>query len=472
MQKYYLAVDIGASSGRHMLSWVEHGKIHMEEVYRFDNGMVQKNGHLCWDTEKLFGEIIKGMKRCGDIEKIPFSMGIDTWAVDFVLLDKEGELLGDTVGYRDSRTQGMDSRVSRVISPEELYTRTGIQKQIFNTIYQLMALKVETPELMEQAERLLLIPDYFAYRLTGVGKTEYTNATTTQLVSPVTKQWDMELIQKLGYKTSLFGEITMPGTSVSKLLPEIEAKVGYNTEVVQAATHDTASAVMAVPAREKDFLYISSGTWSLMGTEQGEADCSAQSRQANFTSEGGYEYRFRWLKNIMGLWMIQSVRREWKDEDSFAELCEMAVECNEFPSRVDVNDDSFLAPESMVLAVQEYCERTGQKIPQKKGEIAAVIYKSLAESYGETVKEIEQLTGKRYSCIHIVGGGSNAEYLNQLTADATGKRIYAGPSEATAIGNIASQMLKAGEFHSLEDIRKAIFQSFPVKCCNPTGDIC
>lgn len=467
MQKYYLAVDIGASSGRHMLSWVEDGKIQLEEVYRFENGMVQKNGHLCWDTEKLFAEIVEGMKRCKERGKIPSCMGIDTWAVDFVLLDQEGNLLGDSVGYRDARTQGMDEKVSQIISGEELYERTGIQKQIFNTIYQLMAVKEETPDLMGQAEALLMIPDYFNYRLTGVQKTEYTNATTTQLVSPVTKQWDMELIQKLGYKSSLFGEITMPGTTVSGLLPEIASKVGFDLEVIQAATHDTASAVMSVPAREKDFLYISSGTWSLMGTEQKKADCSKESRQANFTSEGGYEYRFRWLKNIMGLWMIQSVRHEWNDEDSFAGLCELAVENDEFPSRVDVNDASFLAPESMIQAVQKYCEKTGQKVPKKKGEIAAVIYKSLAESYGETVKEMEHLTGKSYDCIHIVGGGANAGYLNQLTAEATGKMIYAGPSEATAIGNIAAQMLKAGEFGSLDDIRKVIFKSFDIQCYNP-----
>lgn len=471
MQKYYLAVDIGASSGRHMLSWVEDGKIKLEEIYRFENGMVPVDGHLCWDTEKLFQEIVAGMKKCKECNKIPASMGIDTWAVDYVMLDHEGNVLGDTVGYRDSRTQGMDQKVYTLISGEELYQRTGIQKQIFNTIYQLMAVKEETPEIMEQASSLLMIPDYFNYRLTGKRMTEYTNATTTQLVSPDTKQWDMELIRKLGYKEEIFGEITMPGTTVSTLRPEIAGQVGYNLEVIQAATHDTASAVMSVPAREKEFLYISSGTWSLMGTEREMADCSKESRAANFTSEGGYEYRFRWLKNIMGLWMIQSVRHEWEDEYSFARLCEMAVENDAFPSRVDVNDESFLAPESMVQAVQEFCKNTGQRVPEKKGEIAAVIYKSLAESYGETVKEIEKLTGNVYDCIHIVGGGANAGYLNQLTADTTGKMIYAGPSEATAIGNIAAQMLKAEEFASLEEIRKVIFRSFDIQCYKPSGNI-
>lgn len=468
MNTYYLAVDIGASSGRHMLSWVEDGKIKLEEIYRFDNGMNMENGHLCWNVDKLLKEIIEGMKRCSILGKIPTSMGIDTWAVDFVLLDKDGKQIGDAVGYRDNRTEGMDKTVSKIISEKELYNRTGIQKQIFNTIYQLMAVKEQQPEQFAKAEDLLLIPDYFNYCLTGVKKTEYTNATTTQLVDTVTKQWDMDLIEKLGYKKSIFGDITMPGTSVGRLTKEIEEQVGYNLEVTQVATHDTASAVISVPAREKQFLYISSGTWSLMGTERIQPICTEDSQTANFTNEGGYEYRFRYLKNIMGLWMIQSIRHEWNNLYSFSQLCKMALENDQFPSRVNVNDASFLAPKSMIDAVKDYCRRTGQKIPEKEGEIAAVIYNSLAKSYGETVKEIELLTGQKYDCIHIVGGGANAEYLNQLTANATEKTIYAGPTEATAIGNIAVQMLKREEFSSLDKIREVIFKSFQIQCYKKT----
>lgn len=462
-QKYYLAVDIGASSGRHMISWIENGKIQLEEVYRFHNGMKMVNGHLCWDVNGLFAAILEGMKRCKEIGKIPTSMGIDTWAVDFVLLDGQDQMIGDSVGYRDSRTNGMDKKVYEIIPEKQLYARTGIQKQIFNTIYQLMAVKEQMPEEMEAAKAMLLIPDYLNFLLTGEKKTEYTNASTTQLVSPVTKDWDMELIGMLGYKKDIFGEISMPGTTVGCLKEEIIDQVGYDVKVIQAASHDTASAVVAVPSLEKDFLYISSGTWSLMGTELQEADCSEASQKANLTNEGGYEYRFRYLKNIMGLWMIQSVRHEWKDAYSFAELCSMAEKATNFPSRVDVNHVSFLAPESMIKAVQSFCDRTHQPVPETVGEICAVIYQSLAECYGKTVKELENLTGKTWHRIHVVGGGANADYLNQLTANATGKEICCGPGEATALGNLAVQMIALGDFDGIMEARKCIAGSFPLK---------
>lgn len=467
MKTYYLAIDIGASSGRHILSWLENGKIRMEEIYRFDNGMKEKNGHLCWDVERLFQEIVNGLVKCKEIGKIPVSMGIDTWAVDFVLLDKDGNRIGDSIGYRDHRTEKMDQRVYEMISLNDLYARTGIQKQIFNTIYQLMAVKVQAPEQMEQAEALLMIPDYFNYLLTGVKETEYTNATTTQLVNPLTKDWDVELIEKLGYKTSMFTTIKMAGTTVGDLTEEMQQKVGFNTKVLHTTSHDTASAVLAVPAKEEDFLYISSGTWSLMGVEQKEANCSEKARKANLTNEGGYEYRYRFLKNIMGLWMIQSVRHELDDAYSFAELCELATACDDFQSRVDVNADVFLSPENMTEAIKVYCEKTKQPVPSMVGEIATVIYQSLADSYGQTVKEMEDITGKTYDAIHIVGGGANAEYLNQLTANATGKTVHSGPTEATAIGNILVQMIKQKEFANVEEARKAVFESFEIKTFEP-----
>lgn len=463
MEQYYLAVDIGASSGRHILGHMSGGKLEIEEIYRFENGMKKENGHLCWDVERLFQEVQNGLKCCKEKGKIPVSMAIDTWAVDYVLLNQNGERIDPVYAYRDHRTEGMEKKVETYLDAEALYMRTGIQKQAFNTIYQLMADKESETDRWKKAETMLMIPDYLNYLLTGVKATEYTNATTTQLVSPQTKDWDWALIEMLGYKKSLFGSITTAGTKIGLLKPEIAEAVGFQTQVILAATHDTASAVMAVPATEEDFLYLSSGTWSLLGTERLEADCGLESGKANMTNEGGYEYRFRYLKNIMGLWMIQSVRHEWEDRWSFAQLCAQAEKYTDFPSRVDVNAPVFLAPESMIQAVQTYCKKTGQKVPEKEGEIAAVIYQSLSDCYKQSVKEIEQLTGRNYDAIYVVGGGSNAGYLNRLTAEKANKTVYSGPTEATAIGNLVAQMLEAGEFSSLKEARKMIYHSFNIQ---------
>ena len=461
MDRYYLAVDIGASSGRHMLASMKDGKMHLEEVYRFPNGMDDKNGTLCWDVDRLFTEIKNGLKKCKEIGKIPVSMAIDTWGVDYVLLDKDDRILGDTVGYRDSRTEGMDEKVYEVIPQDELYARTGIQKQIFNTVYQLMAVKESHPEYLEQAESILMIPDYFHFLLTGVKKNEYTNATTGQLVSPKTNDWDYELIEMLGYNPKMFRPVSMPGTVVGEFTEEVQKEVGFNCTVVLPATHDTGSAVLAVPTNDDDAVYISSGTWSLMGIERKEADCSMESMKANFTNEGGYDHRFRYLKNIMGLWMIQSVKKEFTEDLSFAQICEMASK-ETIPSIVDCNDDCFLAPKSMIKAVQDFCSRTGQQVPETVGEISSVIYNSLAKCYGDTVQEIEEITGKKYSTIYVVGGGSNAGYLNELTAKYTGKKVSAGPSEATAIGNVIVQMLHDGIFKDLPEARTCVRESFDI----------
>ena len=462
MEKYYLAIDIGASSGRHMLASVADGKMQLEEIYRFPNGMDNVNGTLCWDVKRLVTEIKHGLKKCKELGKIPVSMGIDTWAVDYVLLDKDDRILGDTVGYRDSRTDGMDQKVYEVISQSALYERTGIQKQMFNTIYQLMAVKEQHPEYMEQAESLLMIPDYFQFLLTGVKKMEYTNATSTQLIDPKTNDWDYELIEMLGYNRKMFRPVSMPGTVVGNFTKEIQEEVGFDCKVVLPATHDTGSAVLSVPTNDDNAIYISSGTWSLMGIERKEADCSMASMQANFTNEGGYDHRFRFLKNIMGLWMIQSVKKEFEEDLSFAEICERASK-ETIDSIVDCNDDCFLAPQSMIKAVQDFCRATGQTVPQTVGEIAAVIYNSLGKCYGDTVKEIEAITGNTYDTIYVVGGGANAGYLNELTAKYTGKNVSAGPTEATAIGNITVQMLHDGVFASLPEARTCIGESFDIK---------
>lgn len=463
MSKYYAAVDMGASSGRLMVGWTENGKMQLEEIHRFENGMVKKDDELCWEFDRIFREIVTGLKKCKELGKIPVSLGVDTWGVDFVLLDKDGGVLGNTVGYRDHRTDGMDEEVYKIISQNDLYARTGIQKAIYNTIYQLMAVKKKYPQYMEQADSLLFVPDYFHYLLCGKKVNEYTEATTSQLINAQTNDWDYELMDMLGYKKAMFNELVMPGTSLGNLRPELAEEIGYDLEIVVPCTHDTGSAVLAVPANDDDFVYISSGTWSLMGVEMARPDCSQQSCDLNFTNEGGYNHRFRHLKNIMGLWMIQSIRHEYGDKYGFAEICEMAEEAKDFPSRVDANDNCFLSPDNMTQAVKDYCKNSGQQVPETLGEIATVIYTSLAECYARTVKELEETTGRTYSRIHVVGGGSNAGYLNELTAKATGKEVHAGPGEATAIGNITAQMLKAKEFASVEAARDVIHESFGIK---------
>lgn len=466
MNRYYLAIDIGASSGRHILARRKGGRIELEEIYRFSNGIVEKDGEKVWDIDQLFEEIKNGMKRCAALHKIPYSVGIDTWAVDFVLLDEKNQRIGNAVAYRDNRTRGMEKEVYDLIEEKELYTATGIQKQSFNTIYQLMAVKKRHPKQLEAAGKMLMIPDYFHFLLTGRIAAEYTNASTTQLISTLTKDWNWSLIHKLGFPRRLFQTILPPGSELGMLTEKMAKEIGYHCKVVLPATHDTGSAVMAVPENKEDILYISSGTWSLMGTELMTANCSKESRLHNLTNEGGFEYRFRYLKNIMGLWMIQSVKKEIGGGLSFGEICTMASDTG-ITSRIDCNDERFLSPENMTKEVQKACQETNQQVPEGIAEVAAVIYRSLAECYAKTLKEIEEMTGKEYDRIHIVGGGSNAGYLNQLTADAAGKPVYAGPTEATAIGNITAQMIAGKEFTDLKDARINISQSFPIQVYEP-----
>lgn len=458
---YYLAVDIGASSGRHILGYLENGVFKLEEVYRFENGMKEKDGQLCWDTEYLFGQIKAGMRQCKALGKIPTSMGIDTWGVDFVLLDEQGERMGEAVGYRDHRTDGIKARLDTIIRQDELYERTGIAFQPYNTVNQLMALKAEAVQLADAAA-ILMTPDYYNYLLTGNAKQEYTIASTGQLLDVHTGDWDRDLIDRLGLPERIFLSPQFPGTLNGRLKPEVAQEVGFDCDVIMVASHDTASAVMAVPSLEDKALYISSGTWSLMGCECGTPANDPESMRAGFTNEGGYGKKYRYLKNIMGLWMIQSVRNEIGKDKSFGEICAMAAE-ETITSRVDCNDDRFLSPKSMVDAVQDYCRKTGQQVPETLSELACVIYNSLAVCYAETKQQIETLTGNVFDRIYIIGGGSNAEYLNQLTAKYAKCQVSAGPTEATAIGNLMCQMIRNGEFEDLTEARQCVIDSFAVK---------
>ncbi len=476
--KYFLAIDIGASSGRHILGHIENGKIALEEIYRFDNSQVRVGEHDCWDTESLFSEIVNGIKACNDKGKIPETIAIDTWGVDFILLDKELKPCSEAVAYRDNRTDGMDAEVAKVLSEEELYSRTGIQKMPFNTIYQLVALKKECPESLAKAAHLLMIPEYLNFKLTGKIVHDYTDSSTTGLLDAAAKDWDRDLIAKLGLPQEIFGTLSMPGTTVGELSDEIAAKVGFKSTVILAATHDTASAYLAVPARDDKAVYISSGTWSLLGVENSEPITSAASYKANFTNEGGFQYRYRYLRNIMGLWMIQSIRRELNGvayvkgkentgaaeaftagrdgkKFSFAELEDLAREAT-FDAIVNVTDNRFMAPESMIAEVCKACEEGGNKAPATVGELMLCVYKSLAACYRDAIKGLGEVTGKTFTSVNIVGGGCQDKFLNELTAKATGLEVFAGPVEGTAIGNLIVQFIAAGVFKNLAEARAAI----------------
>ena len=478
MPNYYLAIDIGASSGRHIIGWLEDGRLKLEEVYRFENRQIHKNGHDCWDTENLWQGIIAGLKACKEKGRIPQTLGIDTWGVDFVLLDEKDALLGDAVAYRDSRTEGMDRRVEEKLSLEQLYARTGIQKASYNTVYQLMALQQEHPEQLEKADWMLMTPDYYNFRLTGVKKNEYTIASTSNLVNAESKQWDADVIGELGFPQRIFHGLSMPGTEVGDFLPQIAEEVGFNAKVVLPATHDTGSAFLAIPAVDDNAVYISSGTWSLLGVENEAPVTTTESFTQNFTNEGGAWGRYRYLRNIMGLWIIQSIRRELNGTNyvqgrqnrtanvkqwSFQDLIAAARADGDFRSTVDVNRDCFLSPDSMIQAIQDECARTGQRVPQTVGEIMQCVYRSLAICYRDAIRGLETITGKHYTSINIVGGGCQDSYLNALTARATGLPVYAGPVEGTAIGNLIVQMCRSGEFTGLQAARDAVRESFAIQ---------
>ncbi len=458
--RYYLSIDIGASSGRHILSHIENGKLVLEEVFRFENGMDEKDGHLIWDYKKLFKNIVDGMKECKKLGKVPVTMGIDTWGVDYALIDKDDNVIGDVFAYRDLRTEEPIKKVHEIVPFEKLYERTGSQFSIFNTVYQLYTDKLSGK--LDKAERFLMMPDFFNFLLTGVKKNEFTNASTSGILSAKTREWDMETVRDLGLPEKLFGELSDPATYVGNLKPEIVEEVGYDVKVVLPATHDTASAVMAVPKLGCP-LYISSGTWSLLGIEIPEAICSKDALNDNFTNEGGYNRSTRFLKNIMGLWMIQSVRREHGKKYSWGDYVVLSKEVKDFDSIVDVNDQSFLAPDSMIGAIQDYCRKTNQKVPETPGEIALCVYDSLAVCYAKAIETIEKVTGYKFDTIHIVGGGCQNGYLNELTAKRTGRKVMAGPVEATAIGNAISQLLFDGAVKDLGEAKMLVKDSFDVE---------
>ena len=463
-------MDIGASSGRLILGYLENGFLKLEEIHRFENKIVKMGNSYCWEVDKLFLEIKNGLKKCKELGIKPDSIGIDTWAVDFVLLDEQDKLLTEAVSYRDPRTDGMMEQVFEKIMKERLYLETGIQFQKFNTIYQLYSIKLKTPEILDKAKSFLMIPDYFNYLLTGKKANEYTNATSTQLVNAFTKKWDHDLLDGLGINKEMFQEIKSPKTVLGTLKEELASELGFDLQVILPATHDTGSAVIAVP-EENETIYISSGTWSLIGVENYFPICVTKALDYNFTNEGGIDYQYRFLKNIMGLWMIQEVKRNYNDEYSFAKLVDLAGEAKEFMAVVNVNDDRFLKPDNMVMEIMNYCVETGQPIPSTPGEVAKCVYDSLAVSYQEAVEEIEEIFEKRFEKINVIGGGCKNEMLNQLVSDVTKKEVSAGPVEATAIGNIAAQLMALDEIKDIKEARSIVKRSFEVKKYVPTAPI-
>ena len=470
MSKRILAFDFGASSGRAILGTYDGERIQMEEIHRFTNDPVMIAGVFHWDVLRLFHEIKQGISKAvhaGGFDAI----GIDTWGVDFGLLDKNGHLINNPVHYRDVRTVGMMDKVFEIIPKDELYGRTGIQFASLNTIFQLAALRTKEPHVLDQADKLLLMPDLFAYLLTGEKRAEYTNVSTTQLLDPNTGDWAYDLIDRLDIPRRLFPKIIDAGETYAMLSDEICEELGApKVPVIAVATHDTGSAVVSVPSSDKDFIFISCGTWSLFGTELQKPVINETSFKFNLTNEGGFARTTRFLKNIMGLWLIQESRRQWIREGhdvSYADLEREALACEPFKCFINPDDDAFVSPGNLPKRVQEYCARTGQYVPQTRGEIMRCIYESLAMKYRYTFHAIREVTGLTYNTIHMIGGGTKDRLLCQMAADACNTHVVAGPIEATATGNIAVQLIALGEIKDLAQARKVIAVSEQPKFYEP-----
>ena len=472
MSKRVLAFDFGASSGRAILATLENGKIQMQEVHRFSNDPVMLCGVFHWDLPRLFFEIKQGITKAvhaGGFDAI----GIDTWGVDFGLLDKKGHLMNNPVNYRDARTDGMQEKTFEIVPKDEVYGRTGIQLMNLNTLFQMMSLVIDEPEQLAHAETMLFIPDLFAYLLTGVKRAEYTIASTSQMLNAKTRDWDYEMLEKLGIPTRILPELIQPGETYGLLSDEICEELGCaKVPVIAVCTHDTGSAVVAVPTQEDDFIYISCGTWSLFGTELPEAIINEKSAQFNLTNEGGINHTTRFLKNIIGLWMIQESRRQWIREGfdvSYADLEREALAEEPLKCFIDPDDPVFVAPGNQPKRVQEFCKATGQYVPQTRGEIMRCIYESIAMKYRYTFHSIREVTGREYAHIHMIGGGTKDRLLCQMTADACNHPVIAGPIEATATGNVAVQFMALGEMDDLKGARKVIADSEQPKFYDPTN---
>lgn len=474
-RQVYLGIDLGAASGR-IVGGLWNGRtMALDEVHRFPNGPVYLGDTMRWDVLRFWTEIQDGLaaaaKKYGS-EIV--SIGADTWGSDYVLLTKSGEILGQPFHYRDPRTGGMMEKAFRKISREEIFTRTGTQFQPFNTLYQLLALQKQSPELLAQADCLLLMPDFIHWCLCGSRRAEFTNATTTQCLNPRKRKWAGDLLKEVGLPRAIFPEIVPPGTKLGTVRDSVSRQLGLGkVQVIAPATHDTASAVVGVPTAytgRTNWAYISSGTWSLMGVEVGQACLSPRVLELNMTNEGGFGGTYRLLKNIMGLWLVQQCKRSFDDgggQNGYDELARAAVAAKPLRSLLNVNSSQFYNPPDMPRAIQDFCRKTGQIVPKTKGELVRCAYESLALQYRQALGWLEELSGERIEVIHIVGGGSQNRMLNQFTADACQRPVLAGPTEATIMGNLLVQAWAAGEIGSLSEMRDVVRHSSPITTFEP-----
>jgi rhamnulokinase len=472
--KRFLAFDLGAESGRAVVGLLEGDRLRLEEVHRFPNGPVRLPDGLHWDVLRLWTEIKRGLTLVVQEHGADLAgVGLDTWGVDFGLLDRDGALISNPYHYRDSRTDGMLDEAFRRVPRAEIFEQTGIQFMQLNSLYQLLAMVVGRSPALGIAETFLTMPDLFNYWLTGRKVCEFSIATTTQCYDPRQGGWAIPLLERLGIPTRIFPEIVPPGTVLGQLLPAVAEEVGVSgLPVIAPACHDTGCAVAAVPAEGADFAYISSGTWSLMGAELPEPVINEQSLTFDFTNEGGVGGTFRFLKNIAGLWLVQECRRTWArqgEELSYEDLTQMAAQATPLQSVVDPDYADFLKPGDMPARIRAFCEMTDQPVPQSKGAVVRCALESLALKYRWVLKRLEEILGRHLEPIHIVGGGTQNLLLNQFAADATGRRVITGPIEATAAGNVITQAIALGHIGSLEEGRQIVRNSFDVATYEPAG---
>lgn len=468
--KYFFAVDLGATSGRTIIGRLSDERIQLEELTRFDNNLIETGGHFYWDIYALYFEIIKGLKLVAQRHISITSIGIDTWGVDFVCIGKDGAILRNPLAYRDPHTFGMMERYfDKEIDKKTVYDITGIQFMNFNSLFQLYAMKENGDSALQHADSILFVPDALSYMLTGKKVCEYTIASTSEMLNPKTKDLDEKLLASVGLKRSAFGKMTNPAVEIGSLTEEVQKMTGLGAiPVIAVAGHDTGSAVAAVPAKDEKFAYLSSGTWSLMGIETQEAIINEKSYQLNFTNEGGIEGTTRFLKNICGMWLYERCRKEWTDAPkSHAELQAEAVKQPAFQSLINPDDPMFANPSSMMEAIQSYCRTTGQHVPEGYAEICRCIFDSLALRYRQVFGYLKEMASFPIEVLHIIGGGSLNNYLNQFTANSTGATVLAGPQEGTALGNIMLQAKASGEVKDVWDMRRIIANSLELKKFEP-----